>query len=257
MPRWLSESFAFRFLKGVGCLLRAAGMILGSRRIFLLSAMPFFICLALYVVLIGAAVLLDRHLVGLIIAPGAWWRAVIRWALMLTIPLVVFVISIFTYTAVCFAAAGVLYDWLAGAVEHRLTGAVEEVPSSLKLVLLDNWRALVNSLRILGITLAAWVVGLIAPPFTTAAAALVSGVLLGLECCDYSMARRRMLFGDKLRYARRHVWEMLGLGLPLLPALAIPFIGAAFLPLGVVAGTILYLDLRPSEPESRRKKVEG
>jgi uncharacterized protein involved in cysteine biosynthesis len=130
------------------------------------------------------------------------------------------------------------------AVERRLTGVVEEPPSSLKLVLLDNWRALVNSVRILLLTLAVWVVGLVAPPVTTALAALVSGALLGLECCDYMMARRRMPFGRKLRFARRHVWEMTGLGLPMLFALAVPFVGAAFLPLGVVGGTILYLDLR-------------
>ncbi len=247
MPRWLTNSFAFRFLRGIGSLLRAGHMILSSRRIFLLSALPFFICLALYVVLIGAAVLLDRHLVGIIIGPGAWWRTVLRWALMVTIPLVVLVISVFTYTAVCFTAAAALYDWLAGAVEMRLTGKVEELPFSLKLVLLDNWRGLVNSLKILAITLAAWVVGLVAPPFTTALAILVSGVLLGLECCDYSMARRRMPFGEKLRFARRHVYEMLGLGLPLLFALTIPFVGAAFLPLGVVAGSILYIELRAAE----------
>jgi CysZ protein len=243
----LTNSFAFRFLKGLGCLPRALGMILGSRRVFLLSALPFLICLALYVVFLAAVVVLDRHLVGLIIGPGAWWRSIIRWALMVTIPLAVLVISVFTYTAVCFVAAAPLYEWLSSAVERRLTGAVEEAPTSLKIVLYDIWRSLADAARILLLTLGVLVLGLIAPPVTTVLAALVSAVLLGLECCDYPMGRRRMLFGQKLRFARRHVWEMMGIGLPLLFALTVPFVGAVFLPLGVVGGTILFVDLRARE----------
>lgn len=243
----LTNSFAFRFLRGFGCLLRGVRMIFGSGRIFLLSALPFLICLALYVVLLAAVVLLDRHLVGLVIGPGAWWRGLIRWALMVTIPLAILVVSVFTYTAVCFVVAAPLYEWLSSAVERRLTGAVEEVPSSLKIVLIDIWRSLVDAVRILLITLAVLVLGLIAPPVTTVLAVLVSGVLLGLECCDYPMGRRRMLFGQKLRFARRHAWEMMGIGLPLLFALTIPFVGAVFLPIGVVGGTIFFSDLRARE----------
>jgi uncharacterized protein involved in cysteine biosynthesis len=243
MARWVRDSFAFRFLKGAGCLLRAAGMVLSSRRIFLFSALPFLICLGLYVVLLIVAIPLDRHIVGLILGPGAWWRTLVRALLAVATWLALFVVGLFTYTAACFTLAGALYDLLTVAVERRLTGTVVEAPSGLKLVLLDNWRALVNSLKILLVTLLAWAVSLIAPPVTTVLAAVVSGALLGLQCCDYQLVRRRMAFRDKLRYARHHFWEMLGLGLPLLFALAIPFAGAAFLPIGVIGGTILYLDL--------------
>lgn len=247
MARRLSNTFAFRFLRGLGCLPRAVGMILGSRRVFLLSLLPFLLCLLLYVAFFAGVVALSDNVAGLIIEPGAWWRSVIRWALMIAIPVGFLIVSVFTYTLVCFVVAAPLYEWLSAAVERRLTGRVEEEPFGLKNMLVDVWRALADTVRILLIGLVVLVLGFLMVPVTTVLAVLASAVLLGLECCDYPMGRRRMPFGDRLHFARRHFWELLGLGLPLLLALTIPFVGAVFLPVGVVGGTILFTDIRARE----------
>jgi len=247
MVRRLSNTFAFRFLRGVGCLPRAVGMILGSRRVFLLSLLPFLLSLLLYIGLFAGVVVLSDDVVGLIIEPGAWWRSVIRWALMIALPVGFLIVSAFTYTLVCFVVAAPLYEWLSSAVERRLIGRVEEEPFSVKNMLVDVWRALADTVRILLIEIGVLVLGLLVVPVTTVLAALVSAVLLGLEYCDYPMGRRRIPFGERLRFARRHVWELLGLGLPLLLALTIPFVGVLFLPVGVVAGTILFSDIRVRE----------
>ena len=71
-----------------------------------------------------------------------------------------------------------------------------------------------------------------------------SAVLLALQCMDYPMDRRRLGLRGKLAFARGHMWELLGMGLPILPVLAIPFVGALGLPFAVVGATILFVELQ-------------
>jgi len=247
----IGRSFAVRFLRGFWCVPRAVGMIAASPRILLWSALPFLLCLALYVAFFSTAVLLADDVVGRIIQPGSWWREALRWALMLAIPLAVLVVSVFTYALACFVIAAPLYEWLSASVERRLTGRVEEAPTSVRLMLADVWRALADAVRIFVMEMAVLLLGFVFVPVSSVLAALASGVLLALGYCDYPMGRRRMLFADRLRYAWRHRWEMLGLGLPLLFALTVPLVGVAFLPVGVVAGTILFVELpRPDCAEA-------
>ncbi len=73
---------------------------------------------------------------------------------------------------------------------------------------------------------------------------LGSGRMLAFEFLDYPMGRRRMGLRARARFARRHTWEMLGLGLPLLLGSMVPVLGAACMPVGVAGGTLLLLRLR-------------
>lgn len=247
----LRKSFAFRFLHGAGSLLRAVGMIATSGRLLLLSALPFALCMLIYVAFFGSAIVFADELAGLAVQPGPWWRDIVHWTLLIMIPVAALVLSVFTFALACFVVAAPLYDLLSAAAEKRLTGTVREEPVSLKAVLEDLWRALTDSVRILLIELGVLLLGLVFVPVTAALATMASGVLLALECCDYPMGRRRLRFGRKLQFARRHVWEMLGLGLPLLFLLGIPFVGVAFLPVAVVAATVLYVELAQEAGEER------
>jgi CysZ protein len=240
--------FLIRFFRGLACPFRAVGLILQSRRLFLLSVAPFLICLVIYFAVFVAVVFVVDDVVEMLVAPGAWWRTVVQWMLMVAIPVVVLVVSVFTYTALCFVIAGPLYDLLSAAVERRLAGRVEEEPFSVGNMLVDAGRSVVLTVAILVIELCVLVFGLLFVPATTVLALMASGVLLALEYLDYPMARRRMTLSGRLRFARRHAWELLGLGLPLLFCLMVPFAGALFLPLGVVGATDLFLQLARGGP---------
>jgi uncharacterized protein involved in cysteine biosynthesis len=179
-----------------------------------------------------------------------------RAALTIAIPLTALIVGAFTYTLTCLVVAAPLYEWLSAAVEKRLTGGVQEEPFSLKNMLVDIWRALTATVKALLIEIGVLIFGFLLMPVTSVLAALASAVLLCLEYCDYPMGRRRMVFRDRLRFARRHFWEMLGLGLPMLFVMAIPFVGALFLPIGVVAGTILFVEIdRPGGAEADVPRV--
>jgi CysZ protein len=232
-----------RFLRGAWCLSRAGRMIARSRKLVLMSLAPFLLCLALYAVLFIAALFLERHLVDAIIGPGVWWRTLIRTALMIGLPLALLVILAFTYTIVCFALAAPLYDPLSVAVERMIGGGVPPGPRGVVVYLADTGRSVVYALLMLAFAVCIFVLGLLLPPVTTVLAFVVSAHVLALGCLDYPMSRRRMPLVERLRYGRRHLWELFGLGLPLLMALMVPFVGALFLPLGVAGGTILFVQL--------------
>ncbi len=238
------RTFLGRTVHGFGCVVRAATMVLRSPRILLLAGLPFALCMVLYVAFFGVTLAFVDEVVDVVIQPGAWWRNALRWAMVVTVPLAVFVLSVFTYTFACLVIAAPLYEFLSATVERRLTGLVAEEPFTLKAMLQDIWRALADTARILLIEVGVLMLGLIFVPVTTVLAAMASAVLLALEYCDYPMGRRRMPFSERLGFARRHIWEMFGLGMPLLFALGIPFVGVAFLPLGVIGGTILFVELR-------------
>ncbi len=235
--------FVVRFLRGLACAFRALPLVLGSRRMFVLSVVPFLVCLAIYVAFFFGVIALADDVAGLVIEPGTWWRAVIRVALMVSLPLAFLVIAVFTYTLACFAVAGPLYEWLSAAVERKITGGVEEEPFRVRNMLLDVVRGIGFAIGMLLVQLCILLLAFLFVPVTTVLALLGSAVLLALEFLDYPMGRRRMSLRARVRFARRHGWELLGLGLPLLLGLMVPFVGAVFLPVGVVGGTLLFVHL--------------
>lgn len=236
--------FLTRFLRGAACPFRAIRLIFSSGKVFLLALVPFVLCLVIYLGVFMAVLFLADNVADLIVEPGAWWRTVVRTALIVALPVAFLVLAVFTYTLACFVVAGPLYDWLSAAVEKKLTGSVEEEPFSVKNMLVDLVRSVAYAVVILLAALCVLLFGLLFVPVTTVLALMGSAVLLALEYLDYPMGRRRMTLGERARFARRYGWELLGLGLPLLLGLVIPFVGAAFLPIGVVAGTLLFMELQ-------------
>ena len=235
--------FLTRFFNGAACSLRAVGIIVRTRRILFLSLTPFLLCLLIYVAFLVTVVFLADNVADLIIEPGQWWRTVIRTALIIAVILAFIVLAVFTYTLVCFAVAGPFYDLLSGAVEKKLAGRVEEEPFSIRNTIVDVGRSVFHAVVMLAMELCVLILGLLLVPVTTVLALMASSVLLALAYLHYPMGRRRWTLRQKLRFGRRHAWELLGLGLPLLVGLMVPLVGAVFLPVGVVGGTVLFLQL--------------
>ena len=244
-------SFVTRFLRGMACPFRAVPVILGNGRMMLLSLLPFAVCLAIYVGFFIGVLNMSDNAADAIIQPGTPLRNALHTALVITFPILFLIVAVFTYTVACFAVAAPLYEWLSAAAERHLTGQVTEEPFSVLGMLGDVARGVGHGLVVLLLELFVLIFGLLAVPVTTALAVLASAVLLSVEFLDYPMERRRMSLRRKAAFVRQYGWELAGLGLPLLGALAVPVIGAACLPVGVVGGTLLFLELTadaPAEP---------
>jgi CysZ protein len=237
-----------RFVRGFGYVFRGLAAILSDGRVFLLALVPFVVCLAIYIALFAGALYLDTRLVDRLIEGGVWWRDAVRWVLMVGVAIGMLVFGVFTFTAACFVLAGPLYEWLSVAVERRATGGVREEPFSLRGTILDLGRSIVHAVAVLAIEICVLVAGLLFMPVTTVLAFMASAVLLSVEYLDYPMGRRRMPLRAKAAFARRHVWELLGFGLPLLLGLMLPFVGVALLPIGVAGGTLLFCRLAGDLP---------
>jgi len=244
-------SMPARFFRGLAYPFRAVGVLFGDVRVFARAVIPFLICAVVYVACFVAVVLLSDNLVGLIIEPGAWWRATLRVLLAVVVVLGSFLLLVFTYSFICLVVAAPLYEFLSGAVERKLTGDVVEEPFSIRNVIVDIGRALLWVGLILLIEVGVFIFGLLLVPVTTAAAFAVSGVLIGMECLEHPMERRRMRMQQKLDFARDHFWELMGFGLPVMVALGVPFVGVFFLPLGVVGGTMLFVEAEGEGQMSR------
>jgi len=239
----MQRSFAGRFLAGISYMFRGLSLVFGNRRIFLLAIGPFLVTLVMYVGVAVAAILLADDLADLIIGPGAWWRTLIRWTLMVSLPIITLVLLVFTYSLLSLLIGAPFFEFLSAAVEERVTGEVKEEPFGFRAFLVDMGRALADSVKFVLIEFLILALGLVFVPVSTVMCVLLSAVLMALEVMDAPMGRRRMVFRERVRYARRNFWVLLGFGLAVLGGLVIPFVGILLLPAGVAGGTALFCSI--------------
>ncbi len=239
-----------RVAHGAHCALSAVPMLLKSRRLVLWSLLPFLLGVLLYAVGFVALLRWLSSLTDVIIEGGSWWRAILRVLVQIAIVCVAIVATVFTFTTACLTLAGPLYEWLSSSAERVATGGVVEYPFSLWRMLADFMRIAVWMGGILVIEICVLVAGFCIPVVGPILVVPASAILLALQCMDYPMDRRRLGLRGKLAFARGHIWELVGMGLPILPVLAVPFIGALALPFAVVAATILFAELHGEQPDA-------
>ncbi len=237
-----------RFADGFGCAWRAVPFVLGRRRLRRLAVLPFLICLLVYIILFAVAIAVAGNVADMVVGEATtWWQSALRAVVMATELVLFVIVAAFTYTVTCFVVAGPLYEWLSAAVEREVTGQVSEEPFSIRAMLGDLVRGVTYALLLLFIELWVLLFGLIFAPVTIVLALAGSAVLLSMEYMEYPMERRRMRLRARFAFTRRHFWEVLGLGLPILFGLLVPFVGALSLPVGVVGGTLLFLQVTGDE----------
>ncbi len=72
---------------------------------------------------------------------------------------------------------------------------------------------------------------------------LFTALYLSLDYLDWPLSRRRIGFGDRLSYLKRHRWPMLGFGAAAFLLLWIPVLSFFLVPAAVAGGTLLFVDL--------------
>lgn len=188
-------------------------------------------------------------LASLIPQGDAWYLALLRW---LATP---FLVAAFTVFLVLFySIAGSIItapfnDPLSARVEELLGGRAQDEPLTLRLVLADVSRIAANTARLLVIlvvfnalillfNLVPVVGGLIYSALSFSSALF----FFGFSFFDFSLERRRYVFGKKLGVLWRYRYMTMGVGLAFWALSLVPLLGFMALNLGTIGATVLFLD---------------
>jgi len=248
------RSTAVGFARGLTYPFRGVAMVLGHKRVFLLSLVPFFVGLLVYAAAFCLLVIYADNLADLILAPGAWWRTVLRVLMMIGMWGVFLILFVFTYSLLALTIAAPFYEFLSAAAERVHTGELVEEEAGWKAMAVDVGRGITEGIKFLVIEIVLLLFGLVVPPASTVTAFALSAVVIGLEHMEGPMGRRRMTFAQKRQFARAHFWTLLGFGSVMTLALMLPLVGFVFLPFGVAGGTMLFCDITSRKDAKDAKK---
>lgn len=246
---------AGRFWRGFSLPFRAAGFLWRTRGVKRFAVLPLVVNVLLYAVLIAVAfwawdeveiVHVDWRFWDPV---GAWLAAGVNalsgalgWVLFLVVLLLG---SYLTFTAVGMVVASPFNDILSERIERAICSPREAAGLPLRLTAAATAYSMLDSLWIVvrQVFFSILVLPLILIPLVGFAPLFCVGAYYaGLGFVDVGMARNLMRHRHKkpLLCARR--WEIFGLGVAMQLLFMIPFLGLLFLPVGVTAGTLTYLD---------------
>lgn len=240
---------------GLGLPLRAARLLWRLPRVKRVAMLPVLVNALVYFLVWGTALWMlwhwDWHLTG---EPwqfwgglGAWLHGtldgaldVVKW--ILAIPLLL-VGSYFTFTAVGMIVASPFNDLLSERVELAICEPQNRPritwDEQARLTLISVW----DSLGILARQIL-WMLPalpfLLIPYLGFIPLFLVTAYHTGLGFVDVAMARNYLRNPHKRILTRQNRRTLLGIGLAMELLFLVPFLGLFILPLGVVAGTLLY-----------------
>jgi CysZ protein len=262
------------FARGLAYPARAFRLIRADPKLRRYALLPFLINLAVFGLALAAFVYWFDDLFRLVSGwaqlarPEAWYWLPLYWlaALVRGIVAILLVVAAllvvwFSFTLLGNVIASPFNELLSAATERRLgVAGSNEVPGGLLGIPREGWRAVSDEARKTGFFLlvqAALLPLNLVPVAGSVAYATLSigfGVLfVALDFIDYPMSRRRLPFAERRRALFRHAALMAGFGGSLFLTIFIPGLSLICMPLGVVGGTLLYLDLEkgPYHPQGR------
>lgn len=231
--------------------LRAARFLGGENRdLRKFCVLPALLNALLLVVLVVLAILYGDDLLNWVWhEPQGWLRALYFLARILAVGvLLVVAYGLFLLTGALLA--GPFNDYLSEQTEKRLRQIGAEAPFSWRLFLQDLLFATWDGLRELSLY-ALLLLGLlllnVLPVVGSALHFILGGgvtlFFLALECVSPALSRRRYSFPQRWGIIWRHRWLMFGLAGAVTLLMLIPLVNFLVLPLAVVAGTMLFVDL--------------
>jgi len=261
-PKPLPSGSVSRFFHGFGYAFEAVDVI-RQQRLWLLTAIPIAVNVALFLVMLAVTFWLVLPWLGALeqalvpaVATGFWNTVVaglakiLVWGLWLVTPLLLLFVNAFVVVVVGQAVAGPFLDLLSERVECVVLG-VPPAPTSVPRILRSIRTALADVvwslLYWLGAQIPLLLLSLI-PVLGSVSAAVLSfaftSLLLAVEFVGLSLTR--YFVGYRQRFGA--LWGNravgLGLGVATMAMLLIPGVNLLLLPVAAVAGTLLYVDLR-------------
>ncbi|MGO9567517.1 MAG: EI24 domain-containing protein [Desulfomonilaceae bacterium] len=196
-------------------------------------------------------------------AAGAWYQLVLYYLLLLGATVFLSVLFFFVLTRVASALAWPFNDLVSQKTEEIVRGTFQDTPFSILQLLKDSARSIGHSFKVLGIYLALLIAALllllipgVGVLLYTGAGALISSYMFAYEYFGYPMDRRRFTWKQKQNFLRSRFRSVIGFGLGNLVVASIPVLNLLFIPVAVVGGTLLFLDLSVT-PESGPGQTHG
>lgn len=174
---------------------------------------------------------------------GGLWEA-LRGLLSIAAGLLVLFGLAWTFDLVYLLLCELVIDSVSEAVEQRLTGRTP-LASSVRDRLQGLLRSIGQSVILLGVGLCAVLLGLL-PLLGPILGSLLSITALGYGFLAIPAGRRAVTLTERLALARANLSAVMGLGVPVFACSLIPFGNLLLLPVFIVAGTLLFLDIEAS-----------
>lgn len=258
--------------------LDGARMLLAERRLWGPALVP----LALSVVAVTATlVLIAGHAGALHAWVTAWmpelevtrWFAWLwigpAWALLQLLGLLLFLVLVGVFLVLAYLIASVLaapfHEVLSQRVERVLTGEMrDEARPGWRGLLADAGRSLLEEVRRIAFFLAL-VVPLVAIGFvlpvanvvTAPAVLIITLLFLPLDYASYVLDRRRYSFREKRHWVLSNAPVVLGFGASAFLGTLVPVLNLAAMPLLVVGGTLLALEIEPERLDAAPRPSVG
>ncbi len=233
--------------------LRGASFVWNHKVLWKYAAAP----IAISVLILGASYILLYNLffdwVGGAV-PEQWYWQVLYYFLVVIVSLILIVVFFFLFTRIASALSAPFNELIAQKTEELTRGAYEDSPFSFIQLLKDSGRSIGHAFRILGVyiflqilLLPLWLIPGIGAPLFSVASMLLSAYMLSYEYLGYPLDRRRYSFKEKRRFLKDRLRPNLGFGLGCLALASIPLVNILLIPAAVAGGTLLYLDLNPTD----------
>lgn len=232
------------FLFGVTLPLQSVSLMMRQPRLWLWSAFPLAIALALYI--FGLRELQNWatvELQSLLSSHGVNSESWIATLALLLARIVLVILGVILFSTVSAIATSPFNDFLAEATESLTSPALPVVRAQglghrARLILIDLAKTLAAALASLSALLLSWL------PVVNALALLLTFLLICFQFISYPQTRRGEGLGQALGFLWRHLFACAGFGAAFSFLFAIPIVGALTIPVAVVAGTILYAEAR-------------
>lgn len=177
---------------------------------------------------------------------GGWLAAAVNWMgwmLKLMVAMLALAAAFFTFTAVGMAIASPLNDILSEKVElvYCRNASKIDLPFrfTAKAAFLSFYDSLYNLVKQLACTLLS-LPFLLIPLVGFLPLLLVGAYFAGFGFVDTAMARNYLRRRHKRLLSEKRFWEILGFGVAMQAAFAVPLLGMLLMPVGVAAGTLAY-----------------
>jgi CysZ protein len=237
------------FFAGMATIPRALGMISRDARLRKLAMRPFLISIMVVTLGLPVALWFSGDLFRMLIPASAQWSGVVE-----TLVRILFTIA---FAAICLFILLMLSRIIGAPSNSKLSEGVEEIytasevrtDGSLRAVIGESVGSVMTAIGRLLLFLICYppilatqlipVAGIIIFPLLSA---LYGAFALSFDFAEPAYERHLPGFRNRLRFMRRHLPAFLGFGLASVAMMLVPFVNFLLLPVGVAAGTLLYID---------------
>lgn len=235
--------FVARFIQGLSYPILALSL-LRSRAVRRFVLLPVLINALLFAALLVGGIIAYPHLFDAFVTSAeGFWADLLQWLIFPFVLSALLVIFFFTFVLVGTVVAGPFLEPISRRVETEVLGApaADEDRGIVRETIYSVTQA--GGMLLLGLASLLIILPLtICFPFAAPFAFLLASWVAAVEYLDSSLARKRYPLRGKLGFVLRNKAITLGFGVSIQALLLVPGLNLLVLPLGAVAGTILYLD---------------